>query len=183
MSKFKWDILGNFQTLWWNGNLKKALRTFINTLRNYVLQLTITFCLLFFLICFVSQNDVSSVIILSHYSHTWLQDDGQLSNALDLELLVLIMSLKLWSITTDSNRAGNGSTTSFLKADPTTIANAKRGTRFDGRMKKKKLLRKKKKGETKVTFVNLVTLLHWLCCGINVNLDSLELTLEKQKQC
>ena len=47
----------------------------------------------------------------------------------------------------------------FLKADPTTIANAKRGTRFDGRMKKK-LLRKKKKGETKVTFVNLVTLLH-----------------------
>ena len=48
---------------------------------------------------------------------------------------------------------------------------------------KKKLLRKKKKGETKVTFVNLVTLLHWLCCGINVNLDSLELTLEKQKQC
>ena len=55
------------------------------------------------------------------------------------------MSLKLWSITTDSNRAGNGSTKSFLKADLTTIANAKRGTRFDGRMEKK-LLRKKKKG-------------------------------------
>ena len=42
---------------------------------------------------------------------------------------------------------------------------------------------KEEEGETKVTFVNLVTLLHWLCCGINVNLDSLELTLEKQKQC
>ena len=46
---------------------------------------------------------------------------------------------------------------------------------------KKKLLRKKKKkGETKVTFVNLVTLLHWLCCGINVNVDSLELTLKNK---
>ena len=166
--------------------ISKALRTFINALRNYKKWYSNweLFFASFFLICFVSlkcyvlSNEVWDV----HYSHTWLQDDGQLSNALDLELLVLIMSLKLWSITTDSNRAGNGSTTSFLKADPTTIANAKRGTRFDGRMKKK-LLRKKKKGETKVTFVNLVTLLHWLCCGINVNLDSLELTLEKQKQC
>ena len=47
----------------------------------------------------------------------------------------------------------------------------------------KKTFKEEEEGETKVTFVNLVTLLHWLCCGINVNLDSLELTLEKQKQC
>ena len=46
---------------------------------------------------------------------------------------------------------------------------------------KKKTFKEEEEG--KVTFVNLVTLLHWLCCGINVNLDSLELTLEKQKQC
>ena len=159
--------------------ISKALRTFINALRNYKKNDNWElFFASFFLICFVSlkcyvlSNEVWDV----HYSHTWLQDDGQLSNALDLELLVLIMSLKLWSITTDSNIAGNGSTTSFLKADPTTIANAKRGTRFDGRMKKTFK-------EEEVTFVTLVTLLHWLCCGINVNLDSLELTLEKQKQC
>ena len=48
---------------------------------------------------------------------------------------------------------------------------------------KKTFKEEEEEGETKVTFVNLVTLLHWLCCGINVNLDSLELTLEKQKQC